>query len=64
MSRAPFFKIVTINKNNASGLAATIRSVKSQSFIDYEFVVVDGQSDDDSVAILTQYQDWIRAWCS
>jgi FkbM family methyltransferase len=64
MSKAPFFKIVTINKNNALGLVATIRSVKSQSFTDYEFVVVDCQSDDDSVSVLIQHQHCIRAWCS
>lgn len=44
--------IITINRNNAAGLEKTMQSVLSQTCIDFEYVVVDGASTDDSVAVI------------
>ena len=44
--------IITINRNNAAGLEKTMLSVLSQTRTDYEYVVVDGASTDDSVAVI------------
>ena len=44
--------IITINRNNADGLEKTMQSVLSQTRTDYEYVVVDGASTDDSVAVI------------
>ena len=44
--------IITINRNNAAGLEKTMQSVLSQALTDYEYVVVDGASTDDSVAVI------------
>lgn len=44
--------IITINRNNAAGLEKTMQSVLSQARSDYEYVVVDGASSDDSVAVI------------
>ncbi len=41
--------IITINRNNVSGLERTIRSINSQTSTDFEYVVVDGGSTDGSV---------------
>lgn len=54
--------IITINFNDASGLKKTIESVVNQSFQDFEFVVIDGKSVDESVDIIKQYpriNNWI-----
>jgi glycosyltransferase involved in cell wall biosynthesis len=48
--------VITINLNNASGLEATINSVVSQSFRDFEFIVVDGNSSDDSLGIISKHR--------
>ena len=34
--------IVTVNYNDAEGLERTIKSVVSQTFHDYEFIIIDG----------------------
>lgn len=47
--------IITINYNNAEGLRKTIASVASQTFCDYEHIIVDGGSTDESVAIIEAY---------
>lgn len=44
--------IITINRNNASGLKKTMQSVLDQSFKDFEYVVVDGASTDGSVEVI------------
>ena len=47
--------IITINRNNAAGLERTMQSVLSQRRTDFEYVVVDGASTDDSVAVITRF---------
>lgn len=45
--------IVTINRNNASGLRKTIDSVLKQTCHDFEYIIVDGASTDESVDIIS-----------
>lgn len=47
--------IITINRNNAGGLERTMRSVSSQSRQDFEYVVIDGASSDNSVDVIQQF---------
>ena len=49
--------IVTINRNNATGLEKTLRSIASQTCKDFEHVIVDGASTDDSVELIRKYAD-------
>lgn len=44
--------IITINRNNAAGLEKTMLSVASQTFREFEYVVVDGASTDNSVEVI------------
>jgi glycosyltransferase involved in cell wall biosynthesis len=56
--------IITINRNNAPGLRKTIESVVSQSFKNFEYIVIDGASTDESVDIIKSYSDKISYWVS
>ena len=56
--------IITINKNNALGLEKTIVSVVNQNFKDFEYIVIDGQSEDSSVDIIRKYSNRITYWVS
>jgi len=58
------FSIITVNYNNAAGLEKTIKSVLSQTYADFDFVVIDGGSTDASKGITEQYQDKISYWVS
>lgn len=49
--------IITVNLNNAEGLRRTIDSVQNQSFKDYEFLIIDGDSIDSSMEVLSQRLD-------
>jgi glycosyltransferase involved in cell wall biosynthesis len=48
--------IITINLNDADGLKKTIESVNSQTFKDFEYIVIDGGSTDNSPAIIKQFE--------
>ncbi len=50
----PLISVITINFNNAAGLEKTISSVVSQSFQDFEFLIIDGNSSDNSIDIVKQ----------
>ena len=48
--------IVTINRNNADGLEKTMQSVASQSYKDFEYLVIDGASTDGSVEVIKKME--------
>ena len=48
--------IITINYNNAEGLRRTLASVASQTFRDFEHIIVDGGSTDGSVEVIREYE--------
>lgn len=56
--------IVTINLNNKDGLQKTIDSVVSQTFRDFEWIVIDGGSTDGSKELIEQYADYFSYWVS
>lgn len=56
--------IITINYNNKSGLKKTFESIFSQTFPGFEFIVIDGGSNDGSKELIEMYNDRINYWVS
>lgn len=56
--------IITINYNNRNGLQKTIDSVLSQTWTDYEWIIIDGGSTDGSKELIERYQEHFSYWCS
>lgn len=56
--------MVTVCYNAAETLPATIASVAEQSSKDYEFIIVDGASKDDTLRILREKDGQIDRWIS
>ena len=48
--------IVTINRNNAAGLEKTMKSVAAQTFKEFEYIVIDGASTDNSVEVIKAHE--------
>ena len=53
------FSIVTITKNNKSGLARTLESIRAQTSRDFELIIVDGNSVDGTEELLQEYREII-----
>src|SRR4051812_9372166 len=56
--------IITVNLNNAEGLETTIKSVTGQKNRDFEFIIIDGASTDNSLKVLADYDKQIDLWIS
>ncbi|MBO7484712.1 MAG: glycosyltransferase [Spirochaetaceae bacterium] len=50
-----FLSIITINYNNSEGLKKTFESVASQTCRDFEHIIIDGASTDNSVDVIKEY---------
>lgn len=49
--------IITINRNNAVGLVKTMQSVALQTFKDFEYIVIDGASTDNSLEVIRSHEN-------
>ena len=56
--------IITINRNNAAGLKKTVESVVTQTYNDFEYIIIDGASTDGSVEVIQEFADKISFWVS
>lgn len=56
--------IITINYNNEIGLKKTFESIFSQTYRDFEYIVIDGASSDRSIEIIKEYDQFINYWVS
>lgn len=60
----PKISIITINYNNHLGLQKTVESVTSQTWQEFEYIVIDGGSTDGSSEYLENQSDKITYWVS
>ncbi|MDR0305571.1 MAG: glycosyltransferase [Chitinispirillales bacterium] len=56
--------IITINRNNDNGLKKTIESVVCQTFKEFEYIIIDGASTDESTNIINEYSQHITYFVS
>ena len=60
----PTFSIITVVKNNEIYLEETIRSVLNQSYKNFEYIIIDGKSQDNSIEIIKKFSHKITRWIS
>lgn len=60
----PLFSIIIANYNHGQFIESAIKSVLNQSCKNFELIIVDGGSSDDSLDIIKRYSDPISWWCS
>ncbi len=64
IKKDPLLSIITVVKNNEKYLEETIKSVLDQSYKNYEYIVIDGESTDRTLDIIKDYGEKIDYWIS
>lgn len=60
----PKISIITVNYNNLEGLKQTIESVSSQTWQEFEHIIIDGGSTDGSVGYIENNTQLFKYWVS
>ena len=63
-TKKPEFSIITVVLNNRELLEQTIKSVLSQTYKNFEYILIDGGSNDGSLRIIKKYENKIDYWVS
>ena len=64
MTNNPLISIITVVYNGAQFLEETILSVINQTYLNLEYIIIDGGSNDGSIEIIKKYEDKIACWVS
>lgn len=63
-STIPLFSIITPVKNDVLNIEKTIKSVLKQKNKNFQYIIVDGNSDDGTLDIIKKYESKIDIWVS
>jgi putative colanic acid biosynthesis glycosyltransferase len=60
----PLVSIITVSFNAGKTIEATIKSIINQSYENIEYIIIDGESTDNTIDIIKQHQYNIKHWVS
>jgi glycosyltransferase involved in cell wall biosynthesis len=55
----PFFSVITVVKNDESNIQKTIKSIINQNYKNFEYIVIDGKSEDKTIKKINKYKNKI-----
>ena len=64
MKNNPKISIVTVTKNSEKYLEENIKSLSNQTFRNFEHIIIDGKSTDNTIAIIKKNSDKVDKWIS
>jgi glycosyltransferase involved in cell wall biosynthesis len=64
VSDCPRITVITPSYNQGGFLEETIRSVLLQGYPNLEYIIMDGDSNDTTLDVISRYEPWIECWAS
>ena len=64
MNKQPLLSIITVVYNSEKFIEGTIKSIIDQTFNDYEYIIIDGKSKDQTLDIIKKYDNKVNKWIS
>ncbi len=58
--KKPFFSVITVVKNDEQNIEKTIKSIIDQNLKDFEYIIVDGNSNDQTVKKISKFKENIN----
>ena len=55
--KKPFFSIITVVKNDEKNISKTIDSIQNQNFKNFEHIVIEGKSNDNTIGKILRYKN-------
>ncbi len=55
----PYFSIITVVKNDIKNISSTIKSIREQSFKNFEYIIIDGKSSDGTTQQIRKHKKYI-----
>ncbi|MHC0447285.1 glycosyltransferase family 2 protein [Flavobacterium sp. 3-218] len=62
--KRPLISVITVSYNVVNTIEQTILSVINQGFDNYEYIIIDGGSQDGTLEIIKKFEDKITIWVS
>lgn len=62
--KQPRITVITVCRNSSKLLEHTIQSIISQDYSNFEFIIVDGDSTDNTLEVIKKYEKKIDKWVS
>ena len=58
--KKPFFSIITVVKNDKNNILKTINSIKNQTYKNFEYIIIDGKSNDQTLIKIKKMKKFIN----
>ena len=56
MNKTPFFSVITASFNSEKTISKTIESLLNQTYTGFEYIIIDGNSNDSTVEIIKSFE--------
>ena len=58
--KKPYFSVITVVKNDEKNIIQTLKSIKNQTYTNFEYIIIDGNSEDKTIQKLMKFKNQIN----